>query len=347
MGTMAADRSRRAPLWVGLASLAAIAVFTPAYRLQELSWLQAAAAAVIFVGSCVLLGWGVLRVLARRREAASPIRAFAQHAATALAFSALWTASFSSFVYLLRPDDAAAFWRGGGIWQFVWGIVIYVALAAAAHIQRRLKEQELAAAGAELQALRAQLNPHFLFNTLHSLTQLVREDPVATEEALVRFGELMRYVLEAGRDAGAEVALEEEIGFIRNYLALERLRLGERLQVAETIDPEALELAVPPLLLQPLVENAVRHGIAPLRTGATLRLSARLQGETLAIDIEDNGAGAAQGSCRRPGGLGLQAVERQLRAHFAGEGRLEIETLPRIGFNARVRIPARVPRGRA
>jgi hypothetical protein len=347
MGTMPADRSQRVPLWVALASLAAIAVFTPVYRLQQLSWLQAAAAAAIFVGGCVLLGWGVMRILARQRVAASPVRAFARHAATALGFSALWTASFSSFVYLLRPDDILVFWRGGGIWQFLWGIVIYIALAATARIQRRLKEQELAAAGAELQALRAQLNPHFLFNTLHSLTQLAREDPVATEEALVKFGELMRYVLEAGRDAGAEVALEEEIGFVRNYLALERLRLGERLQVAEKIDPEALELAVPPLLLQPLVENAVRHGIAPLRTGATLRLSARLQGDTLAIDIEDNGVGATQASCRRPGGLGLQAVERQLRAHFAGEGRLEIEPLPRIGFNARIRIPARVAQSRA
>src|SRR5262245_12174023 len=335
------------PVWLGAATLAAIAVFIPVYRLQSQSWMEATAAAVIFVVSYVLLASGVWHILVRRREAASPLRALARHTLTALAFSALWTASFASFVYLLRPEVAPAFWRGGGTWQLVWGIVLYVALAAAARIQRRLREQELATAGAELQALRAQLNPHFLFNTLHSLTQLAREDPAATQDALVTFGALMRYVLEAGHDAAAEVALEEELGFVRSYLALERLRLGERLRVREEIEPDALELAVPPLLLQPLVENAVRHGIAPLRAGATLRLAARVEDTTLAIDIEDDGAGAEQAACRRAGGLGLKAVERQLRARFADAGRLELEAFPRSGFRARIRLPARIPRAAA
>jgi Histidine kinase len=344
---MSTTATQRGPLWVGAGSLVATAVLVPVYRLQDLSWVEAVAAATIFVLTCVLLGWGAWHILARRRDAASPLRAAARHALTALAFSAAWTASFASFVYLLRPDDGAAFLRGGGIWQFVWGIAIYVALAAAARIQKRLREQELAAAGAELQALRAQLNPHFLFNTLHSLTQLAREDPAATQEALVTFGELMRYVLDAGRDAAAAVALEDEIRFVRNYLALERLRLGERLQVLEEIEPDALELAVPPLILQPLVENAVRHGIAPLRTGATLRLAARVHGAMLALDVEDNGAGAEPAVCRRAGGLGLKAVERQLRARFADAARLEIDTFPRLGFKARIRLPAAIVRGTA
>lgn len=347
MRAMPTGRSPRGPLWVGAASLVAIAVLIPVYRLQGLSWAHAVAAAVIFVTTCVLLGWGVWRILGRRRDARSPLRALAGHAGTALVFSALWTASFTSFVYLLRPGDAAAFLRGGGIWQFVWGIVIYAALAATARIQKRLRAQELATAGAELQALRAQLNPHFLFNTLHSLTQLAREDPAATQEALVTFGELMRYVLEAGRDAAPEVTLEDEIRFVRNYLALERLRLGGRLRVLEEIEPDALELAVPPLLLQPLVENAVRHGIAPLRAGATLRLRARVQDTTLAIDIEDTGAGAEPASCRQAAGLGLKAVERQLRARFADAARLELETFPRAGFKARLTIPARIQRASA
>lgn len=329
-------------LWTVGLTVVAIAVFVPVYRLQNLSWIQAVAAAVIFVVTCVLLGVAVWHILARRRDATSGMRALLRHAFMALAFSAAWTASFTSFVYLVRPQDALAFLRGGGLWQFVWGFVLYAALAAAARIQKRLRHQELATAQAELQALRARLNPHFLYNTLHSLTQLAREDPRATQEALINFGELMRYVLDAGREAAAEVALEEELRFVQNYLALERLRLGGRLHVIEEIEPDALELAIPPLLLQPLVENAVRHGIAPLRTGATLRLRARIQGTTLAIDVEDNGAGAELASCRSGCGLGLRAVQRQLQARFADAGRLEVDTFPRLGFKASIQMPARI-----
>jgi hypothetical protein len=339
---ISAGSSRRGPRWVAAASAVAIAALIPVYRLQSLSWLQAAAAALIFVATCVLLAWGVWHILAKGRDGASPARALTRHVVTAFAFSAAWTAAFTGFVYLLRPDDTLTFLRGGGLWQFVWGMVIYAALAAAARMQRRLRERELAAAGAELQALRAQLNPHFLFNTLHSLTQLAREDPAATQEALVTFGALMRYVLDAGRDAAGEVALEDEIRFVRGYLELERLRLGERLRVVEEFDPEALELAVPPLLLQPLVENAVRHAIAPLRAGGTLRISARVNGTVLAIDVEDDGAGADRSACRRSTGLGLRAVERQLAARFGARARMEIETAPRRGFAARVVMPARL-----
>jgi LytS/YehU family sensor histidine kinase len=215
-----------------------------------------------------------------------------------------------------------------------------------ARVQQRLREREQAAENAELQALRAQLNPHFLFNTLHALTQLVREDPVATETALERFGELMRYVLHSGRSASADVALEDEISFVRHYLALEQLRLGERLRVVEDLDPDALELAVPPLLLQPLVENAVRHGISPLRDGGTLQLSARVAGEHLCIDVADDGRGAKPDAWRRPAGLGLESAARQLDARFRGAARLEISSGPQRGFAARIVAPAELPGGR-
>jgi LytS/YehU family sensor histidine kinase len=238
----------------------------------------------------------------------------------------------------------AAFLSGGALWQFVWGLVIYGGLAQAARAQQRLHEQERAAAGAELQALRAQLNPHFLFNTLHSLTQLAREDPLATEEALERFGALMRYVLEAGRRAADDVPLEEEIGFVRHYLALERLRFGDRLRIVENVDPDTLELAVPPLLLQPLVENAVRHGLTPRRDGGTIRVSARAEDGVLAVEVADDGVGAEPGAWRRSRGLGLTSVRRQLEARFPGQGHLEIHTSPHGGFATRVRMPARLPR---
>jgi sensor histidine kinase YesM len=251
---------------------------------------------------------------------------------------------FSGLVYLLvRPESLAGFLRRGALWQFIWGLVIYGGIAQAARAQQRLQEQERAAADAELQALRAQLNPHFLFNTLHSLTQLAREDPFATQDALERFGALMRYVLEAGRHATDDVPLEDEMGFVRHYLAVERLRLGDRLRVVEDIDPEVLEFGVPPLLLQPLVENAVRHGLAPRRDGGTIRLTAQAREGELVVEIADDGVGAESEGWRRSGGLGLQSVRRQLETHWPGRGQLEISTGPRAGFAVRLRMPARLP----
>jgi two-component system LytT family sensor kinase len=153
----------------------------------------------------------------------------------------------------------------------------------------------------------------------------------------------MRYVLNAGSSATAEVPLEDEIRFMRDYLAVERLRLSDRLRVIEDIDPDALELAVPPLLLQPLVENAVRHGLAPRREGGTIRLTARLQGAMLAIEIADDGNGSEPGIWRNSRGLGLRVVHRQVTARFRDDGDFEVTTRPGAGFKVRITIPAGIP----
>jgi sensor histidine kinase YesM len=249
--------------------------------------------------------------------------------------------------YIVRPEAALSYIRNDDvIWQFAYGFVIYVAVAAAARASRtraELKEREFAAAGAELQALRARLDPHFLFNTLHSLTQLAREDPDATEIALERFGELMRYVLNAGRGAAADVAIEDELAFVRNYLALEHLRLGERLRVIENVDADTLELAVPPLSLQPLVENAVRHGIGPRREPGTIRLDIRVAEDMLEIAVTDDGKGSDPESVRHSEGLGLQGVRRQIEARFPGRSRFDIATAPGAGFAVRMTMPALLP----
>jgi signal transduction histidine kinase len=325
------------------ASLTVIAVLIPVYRLQDMSWLGAAGASVLFVLPAVLLGWLAWRLLIRHGRIVLWRRAFAVHAGAALILSLAWTLVFCSVVYLLRPEAMLAFVRGGAIWQFAWGLILYGALAQAARAQGRLQEQQLAAANAELQALRAQLNPHFLFNTLHSLTQLAREDPIATQDALERFGELMRYVLSAGRDASTDVALEDELEFVRNYLALEHLRFGDRLKIVEDLDSEALECAIPPLLLQPLVENAVRHGLAPRSAGGTIRLAAHVHNAVLGIEIADDGNGAEPDSWQHVSGLGLKGVCRQLRARFRERGELEVITAPRAGFSVQLRMPAGLP----
>jgi sensor histidine kinase YesM len=258
----------------------------------------------------------------------------------------MWTLVFAAVVYAAWPHWLAAFLREGAIWQFVWGLVLYGGLIQVARAHVRAKQRELAAANAELAALRAQLNPHFLFNTLHSLSQLACEDPPATRDALERFGDLMRYVLQAGRIAPGDVSLEAELDFARSYLAIERLRLGDRLRVVEDIDADALELAVPPLLLQPLLENAVRHGLAPRREGGTIRLNVRLSETLLAIEISDDGRGCEADAWRHAKGLGLEAVARQLDARFAGAASLRVTTAPRQGFTAHLEMPVCVA-GRA
>jgi uncharacterized membrane-anchored protein YhcB (DUF1043 family) len=342
--TATPDRSmKRRSILAGAVVLVTVALI-PVYRLQELSWLEAVAAAVTFVAPCVLLGWVIWRLLMRRPKTQNRLHAVVVHGLTAIAFSVTWTLPLVALVYLLRNEVSAAFLSEGAVWQLVWGVVIYCVLLMAARAQQRLRERELAAAQAELQALRAQLDPHLLFNTLHSLTQLAREDPVATQDALQRFGELMRYVLKSGRESGAAVALEEELEFVRNYLALEQLRLGDRLRVSEHIEPDALELEVPALLLQPLVENAVRHGLAPRREGGTVRLSATTNHGCLTVSVSDDGNGAEAGQLHESQGLGLKAVARQLQAHFSGAAQVVVETQPRAGFTVSLKMPARLPR---
>ncbi|HEY0681922.1 MAG TPA: histidine kinase [Steroidobacter sp.] len=336
------EGSQRSSMRWGLAVLATVVALTVVYRIEQLSWLEAAVAAIGFVAPCVLLGRVVWRLLLRRKRDEPVLHALALHVVTAVAFSAAWVSAFCVLVYFSHPEWLTPFLSDGAVWQFAWGLIGYGVLAYAAEIQARLREKELAATKAELLALRAQLNPHFLFNTLHSLTQLAREDPVATQDALEQFGELMRYVLNVERDAMAEVSLEQELHFVRNYLAIEKLRLCHRLRVEEDIDPESLELAIPPLLLQPLVENAVRHGVAPRREGATIRLSTRLSSSHLLIEVADDGNGAQPDVLSRASGLGLSAVARQLKARFPHTSALDVITQPRTGFTVKLQLPVRV-----
>jgi signal transduction histidine kinase len=237
------------------------------------------------------------------------------------------------------------------LWQFLvygWLYGLVAAVAYALRGQQRLRERELAAARAEalaaeaqLRALRAQLNPHFLFNALHSLGALVRHDRAAAERALDRLGTLLRYVLDEG--AGDTVALADEWDFVRTYLDLERLRFGPRLRVETDLEDEALDCAVPSFVLQPLVENAVRHAIAPRPEGGRVSISARLEAGTLRIRVSDDGPGTTQEAAERATGLGLRALRQRIAAVGAGLSHLDIATAPGAGFQATVTLPVATP----
>jgi signal transduction histidine kinase len=288
------------------------------------------------------------------------VRLVALHSLFAVAFSALWCAIILTMISLDAPEPVRArFVRYSLGWQFVSGLFVYGVVAGvstAARTWERLREQEQAAARsealrvrAELEALRAQLDPHFVFNTLQSLMALVRSDPHGAEQALERFGDLLRYVLDVNRDRRDEAPLADEWGFLRSYLALEKLRLGSRLRVVEQLDSDLLDGLVPTFALQPLVENAIRHAIAPSARGGTLTIAARADGDDrLVLEVRDDGPGTTREHALADTGVGLRVLRQRLDVLYGPSARLEITTVPGEGFAATITMPLRSspPQGR-
>ena len=189
---------------------------------------------------------------------------------------------------------------------------------------------------AQLEALRSQLNPHFLFNALHSIAELVHQDPKLAEQLIVRLGELLRQVLESTKRQ--ELALAEELEFIRGYLDIEQMRLGDRLRVIWDVQPEALDARVPSLILQPLVENAIQHGIAATPGPGTLTIRARRADDLLHIEVTDSGPGVAQVQTGRPQGIGLANTRERLRTLYGDRQTVELRNGE--GLVVSMRIPA-------
>jgi len=233
-------------------------------------------------------------------------------------------------------------------WVALGGMVIVFPIIhgteMALRFYRQLKEKERVeqelrtlAAQAELKALKAQINPHFLFNTLNTIAQLIHTDPAQAEATVERLAEMFRHVL-----AGSErrlVPLEEELSFVDDYLAIEQARFGERLRVTREVAPEALDMPVPSLILQPLVENAVRHGrAADGSVDLTIRTQSR--GDEVVIAIADQGPGISDGVWEvGGGGHGLRNVDERLRKTY-GEGYgLEVADNEPRGAVVIVRIP--------
>jgi hypothetical protein len=223
---------------------------------------------------------------------------------------------------------------------------LQVAVFHAIRISREMQEKELAVieadrlrTRAEMEALRGRLNPHFLFNSLHSITALVRDDPEQAEEALLQFAALLRRVLEVKRGSTDEVALADEMVFVDDYLAIERLRLGDRLRVDLYITPAALGCWLPAFSVQPLVENALRHAIAPRREGGRVSVRAEVSGNQLQVEVGDDGPGANTSAVARSSGIGLDVIRRRLNLRHGANAGLEVFTSPGSGFKVRFSLP--------
>ncbi|MEM6992732.1 MAG: histidine kinase [Myxococcota bacterium] len=248
-------------------------------------------------------------------------------------------------IVILRPliEGADPARYRAGIWRV--GGVVSVVMAAIGITYERLREHaqatELRAERAHQQLLRAQLehlqarlNPHFLFNSLNTVAALVEEDPTKAVLAIERLSDLLRYALEGAKRA--MVPLSRELDAVRQYLAIEELRFGPRLRWDIAIDDSVGEQLVPPLVLQPLVENAVKHGIASRREGGRVRITGRRSGGQLEILVEDDGVGdSAVGGTQ----TGEANVRERLELAFGAEASFSAAPGPDQGYRVRIAIP--------
>jgi two-component sensor histidine kinase len=216
-------------------------------------------------------------------------------------------------------------------------------MAAASREQAaRAARAEALRARAELEALRSQLNPHFIFNTFHALVGLVRREPALAEESLERLGDLLRYSLRIQHLKLDEVELREEWSFVESYLDLERLRLGDRLRLSLEASAATLACMVPSFALQTLVENAIRHAVAPRAGGGQVAVSAHQVAGRLRIQVEDEGAGAAGAEPSiESHGVGLRLLRERLAALYQGAASLTLKATDAGGVRAVLELPAR------
>jgi len=206
-------------------------------------------------------------------------------------------------------------------------------------IEMNLERHQQLLLKARMDALSSQINPHFLFNTLNTVSALIRVDPDTARGVVLKLSNILRRIL---RKHETFVALKEELQFIDDYLDIEVARFGkDNLEIIKEIDNETIEAFVPSMLLQPIVENCLKHGLAPKIEGGRIRLHAEQRGGRLKIEIEDNGVGISEE--RMPHvyveGIGLSNVRERLRVLYGTEFRLEIESRPGQGTLIRIEVP--------
>ena len=313
----------------------------------EWPWPQGAIVGVSTIGVALLLGLPVWHLTGRLPVPDRVEPAFVLiHLGASLRYSVLWLVIDLTVTAVLLPHElhlrkvTAMGWESIlGVW--LYGVIAGVSYTARGHHAAQLVRQaseaaEARAVKAELDALRARLNPHFLFNALHSLGGLARTDLARFDRAVDDLGDLLREAIRPGE--AAMVPLSDDLAFAKRFLAFEAIRLGDRIRVEIDVDEVALDALVPSMLLQPLVENAVRHGIDPLHHGGTIRVEARVVEQVLHVSVEDDGVGIDTGTTGR-NGVGLGALRERLARLNPGSS-LTVEGRVSGGCSVRVRIPA-------
>ena len=282
----------------------------------------------------------IFRIASRfRLDSERWLRSLAVHAAAAVAFSILHVAAMLAVRVLLWPDMRQmplpqwfSFSQGQYLRNLDWSLMTYAAVVGlsyalgyyresqaralkAAHLETSLME-------ARLKTLEAELHPHFLFNTLHAISTLVHTDPEAADRMISRLSDLLRLTFD--RSGAAGITLKEELDFLQKYLEIEQIRFQDRLAVKFDIDPETLDTDVPRLILQPLVENAIKHGIGPRAGQGLVQISAQKRANGTWIEVRDNGVGLSKNArARFTSGVGLSNTRARLECLYGGQHRLD------------------------
>lgn len=255
------------------------------------------------------------------------------HGTGALVASGLWIVIGKLLSYSLSRTNTfvgidASFPRqiplllGTGVLFYLLSVDLYyvlIAIDASREAEARALQASVLARDAELRALKAQVNPHFLFNSLNSISALTSSDPAKAREMCILLGDFLRRTLGLGEKS--TIPLEEELSLVHSFLAVEKVRFGARIKMEENIDREAMKAPLPPLLLQPLVENAVVHGIAHLVEGGWIRLDVRSNDGMLSVVIEN--LFDPEAPPRRKGGVGVPNVRQRLAARYGNQASFE------------------------
>jgi two-component system LytT family sensor kinase len=239
-----------------------------------------------------------------------------------------------------------------GLRVLVWlspPVTVGIALKVwnALRLELKLEEQRRLLLEARLDALQRQINPHFLFNTLNSIASLVRTKPELAREMTVKLANILRALL---REHDSHVPLSQELKFTDDYLDIEVVRFGaEKLRVEKDIDPLTLDVPVPSILLQPLIENSIKHGLEPRINGGTVTLRSRLQGNRVLIEVADDGVGiqAKQGNrlARTGAGVGMKNVRERLEVLYGRDARFTVVSNPGRGTLVSIEIPVKMGNG--
>ena len=292
------------------------------------------------MATAAVLGLAVHRVTGRLPWPHPMRLAFvAKHAVGAGLYAVAWVLA-NSVVESLMVGRAVLVIGPGIAAYLVTGVWFYVMIAGVAYAQRaaaRNAQLEALQARSQLAALRAQLHPHFLFNALHTVVQLIPLDPERATRAAEQLAALLRASFDNPREF---VTLREEWGVVQLYLDIESIRFGERLRVITEFEAAALDELLPSFALQTLVENAVRHGAAPRVEATTVRVSARVEGETLLIAAVDDGMGA-EPAALEAGGTGLRRLRERLGWLYGAGASLVVQTAPGQGLRAELRLPVK------
>ncbi len=215
----------------------------------------------------------------------------------------------------------------------------------AVRIEHKLEEQSRLLLEARLDALQRQINPHFLFNTLNSISSLIRSQPDLARQMIVKLSHILRVLL---RDRDAFVPLREELDFTDDYLDIEVVRFGDKLHVVKEISPDTLDIIVPSMLLQPLIENSIKHGLEPRISGGVITLRSRIAEDRLLLEIEDDGVGIEPGGptmapvsglIREGSGIGMRNVRERIHVLYGDEAHVDIVSRPGRGTRVSLRMP--------